>query len=345
MLVRAQGCRLAVIVAIALSVATVTPPTSAQVQYQVTVATVNNMNHVPQFVAVEKGIYVKHGVDVKLKVLNSGAEVVRTLQAGDAQLATVANTTLSSAWNAGVRLIAVAVVMGDATRVYYDDTFAITARKGSGVRRLHVEDLVGKRVGMVLGGTGEEYFRALLVRHAIPANRITFVNVPAPNHVSVMRGGDLDAQVTWEPYGTMILQQVPETYVVLRGGGYIGYDLYLMAPEDFIKKNADLVEKVVRGFAEAAWYVRHNQAESARIATRWIEGLDVKAASKALTYMNFDPRFSQNTFTAHVIVERDMLERGRIKQAVDLRLAINTTFIEKVMRENASFFEDLKSVR
>ncbi len=342
---RWHRCKTAVIVAIALSLTGLILPTAAQVPYTLTLATVNNMNHVPQFVAVEKGFYVKQGVDVKLKVLNSGAEVVRTLQAGDAQLATVANTTLSSAWNAGVRLIAIAVVMGDATRVYYDDTFAITARKGSGVRRLHVEDLVGKRVGMVLGGTGEEYFRAMLTRHNVPADRITFVNVPAPNHVSVMRGGDLDAEVTWEPYGTMILQQVPETYVVLRGGGYIGYNLYMMVPEDFIKKNPDLVEKVVHGFAEAAHYVRLNPVESARIATRWIEGLDVKAASKAITYMNFDPRFSQNTLTAHQIVERDMLERGRIKQAVDLRTAINSTYIEKLMRTNPQLFQDLKSVR
>ncbi len=342
---RGEGYTLAVILAIVLSVAWVGSPTSAQVPYQVTVATVNNMNHVPQFVAVEKGIYVKHGVDVKLKVFNSGAEVIRVLQAGDAQLATVANTTLSSAWNAGVRLVAVAVVMGDATRVYVDDTFAITARKGSGIRRLHIEDLAGKRVGMVLGGTGEEYFRTVLARNSIPADRITFVNVPAPNHVSVIRGGDLDAEVTWEPYGTMILQQVSDTYIVLRGGGYFPYDLYLMASEDFIRKNPDLMEKVVAGFSEAAWYVRRNQIESARIATRWIEGLDVKAASKAITYMNFDPRFSPNTLTAHVIAERVMLERGRIRQPVDLRSAINTTFLEKVMREAPQFFEDLKSVR
>ncbi len=336
----ASGLAIAVLIA-----AWVASPTSGQGPYQVTVATVNNMNHVPQFVAVEKGIYVKHGVDVKLKVFNSGAEVIRTLQAGDAQLATVANTTLSSAWNAGVRLVAVAVVMGDATRVYYDDTFAITARSGSGIRRLHVEDLAGKRVGMVLGGTGEEYFRTVLAKNNIPADRITFLNVPAPNHVSVIRSGDLDAEVTWEPYGTMILQQVPDTYVVLRGGGYFPYDLYMMASEDFIKKNTDLIERVVAGFAEAAWYVRRNQTESASIATRWIEGLDIKAASKAVTYMVFDPRFGPNTLTAHVIAERQMLERGRIRQAVDLRSAINTTFVEKVMREAPQFFRDLKPLR
>ncbi len=311
----------------------------------ITLATVNNMNHVPQFVAVEKGLYLKHGVDVKPKVLNSGAEITRALQAGGAQVAPQGNTTLSAAWNQGVRLIALAVVMGDATRVYYDDPIAIVTRSGSGIRRLHVEDLMGKRVGMVIGATPEEYFRSVLAKARIPADRINFVNVPAPNHVSVLRNGGVDAEVVWEPFGTMILQQIPDAYVVLRGGGYIGWALYLMAPEEFVKRNPSVVDGVVRGFVEAAWYVRQHPAEAAQIAVRWIEGLDETAAKKAITYMNFDPRFSANILKAHVLVEREMIERGRIKQPVDLTKAIDTSFLDRVMRESPQMFADLKPVR
>ena len=312
---------------------------------QITLATVNNMNHVPQFVAVEKGLYVKHGVDVKLRVFNAGAEVTRALQAGEAQAASIGNTTLSAAWNQGVRLIALAVVMGDATRVYYDDPIAILARSGSGIRRLHVEDLVGKRVGMVIGATTEEYFRAVLAKAKIPAERINFVNVPAPNHVSVLRNGGVDAEVVWEPYGTMILQQIPDTYVVLRGGGYIGWNLYLMAPEEFVKRNPSVADGVVRGFVEAAWFARQHPTEAAQIAVRWIEGLDETAAKKAITYMDYDPRFSANIIKAHVLVEREMIERGRIKQPADLSKAIDTSFLDRVMRDSPQMFADLKPVR
>ena len=283
-------------------------------------------------------------MDVKLRVLNSGAEATRALQAGEAQMATIGNTTLSAAWNAGIRLVAVVVVMGDATRVYYDDVFAITSRSGSGIRRLHAEDLVGRRVGMVLGGTGEEYFRALLAADKIPAERVTFVNVPPPNHVSVLREGGVDAEVTWEPYGTMILQQVPGAYVVLRGGGYLGYDLYMMGTEEFVRRNPAVVDGLVRGFVEAARYVRGHPVESAQIATRWIEGLDEASARKAITYMDFDPRFSANTLRAHALVERAMIDRGRIKQPVDLSKAIDTSFLDRAMKESPQMFVDLKPV-
>jgi len=320
-------------------------PALGQAPRQFTLATVNNMNHLPEFVGVEKGIFVKHGIDLKLKVLNSGAEVMRAFQGGDAQFITMSPTTMAAAYNAGVRVVAVVVVMGDSTRVYYDEVFAITGRPGSGIRRLHVEDLVGKRVGMVLGGTGEAYLRAALARQKIAPDRITFVNVPAPSHVSVLRNGGVDAEVTWEPYGTMILQQVPQSYVVLRGGGYIGYDLFVGTAEDFSKKNPDLMQQFVEGFAESEWYIRHHQAEAAQIATRWIEGLDEVSAKKAITYMNFDPRFSRNTLTAAELEQRALLAVGRIKRPVDFSQGLNMIFVEKAIRDAPQFFVDLKPVR
>ncbi len=320
-------------------------PAVGQAPRQFTLATVNNMNHLPEFVGVEKGIFVKHGIDLKLKVLNSGAEVMRAFQGGDAQFITMSPTTMAAAYNAGVRVVAVVVVMGDPTRVYYDEVFAITGRPGSGIRRLHVEDLVGKRVGMVLGGTGEAYLRAVLARQKIAPDRITFVNVPAPSHVSVLRNGGVDAEVTWEPYGTMILQQVPQSYVVLRGGGYIGYDLFVGTAEDFAKKNPDLMQQLVEGFAESEWYIRLHQAEAAQIATRWIEGLDEVSAKKAITYMNFDPRFSRNTLAAAELEQRALLAVGRIKQPVDFSQGLNMIFVEKAIRDAPQFFVDLKPVR
>jgi ABC-type nitrate/sulfonate/bicarbonate transport system substrate-binding protein len=198
---------------------------------------------------------------------------------------------------------------------------------------------------MVLGGTGEAYFRAVLNRLKIPADRITFVNVPAPNHVSVMRSGGVDAEATWEPYGTMILQQIPGAYVVLRGGGYLGYNLYVATSDEFLKKNPEIVQQLVDGVAESEWYVRHHPAEAAQIATRWIEGLDEAAARKAITYMNFDPRFSRNTLRAADLEQQNLLALGRIKQPVDFSQEINMTLVEKTVRATPQFFDDLKPVR
>ena len=40
----------------------------------------NNFGHLPMFVGVEKGLFKKHGVDVKLKVVNIGSQMVTAMQ-------------------------------------------------------------------------------------------------------------------------------------------------------------------------------------------------------------------------------------------------------------------------
>lgn len=321
------------------------PAATGQAPAQYTFATVNNMNHLPEFVGVEKGIFVKHGIDLKLKVLNSGAEAMRAFQAGDAQFETTSPTIIAAAFNNGIKLAAVVQIMGDPTRIYYDDMFAITAHEGSGIRPSHLEDLAGKRVGMVLAGNGEIYLRSALAKAKIPADRITFVNVPAPEHVAVMRSKAVDAEVTWEPYGTMIVQQVPKAYVVGRGGGVVGYQLWAGTSEEFLKKNPEVVQRVVDGFAEAEWYIRHHKREAAEIATRWIEGLDATSAEKAITFMNFDPRFSADSVKAADLEQRGLVEQGRIKQTVDFSQALARTFVDRARHDAPKMFADLRPAR
>src|SRR5256885_13895403 len=68
------------------AVVVIAPGARAQTPTTVTAAIGSNMNHVPSFVGVEKGIFLKHGVDVKLKILSTGQEMSKALQAGGAQL-------------------------------------------------------------------------------------------------------------------------------------------------------------------------------------------------------------------------------------------------------------------
>jgi len=46
--------------------------------------------HTPSFVGVEKGLFLKYGLDLKLKILGSGQEVVKALQAGELQFGAAA---------------------------------------------------------------------------------------------------------------------------------------------------------------------------------------------------------------------------------------------------------------
>ena len=47
----------------------------------------NNFGHLPMFVGVEKGLFKKHGIDLKLKVVNTGTDIVLTSYTEAAQRA------------------------------------------------------------------------------------------------------------------------------------------------------------------------------------------------------------------------------------------------------------------
>jgi sulfonate transport system substrate-binding protein len=312
---------------------------------QYTFATVSNMNHLPEFVGVEKGFFVKHGLDLKIKVLSTGSEVVRAFQSGEAQFIAQNPTTQAAAATNGIKLLAVCEIMGQPKQVYYDDMFTITARNGSGIRPGHLEDLAGKRVGLALASNEEEYLRAILAKANIPIEKVTMVNVPPPDHVSVMRQGGVDAESTWEPYGTMILDQVPGAYLVKRDGGYLGYSLWLGASVDYVSKNPDVMQKLVDAMAESEWYIRQHPKEAAEVATHWIEGLDAKSAEKALTYMNFDPRFGKNIIAAANLEQDYLIKNKRITGPVDFNATTTMTFVEHAMRQYPQYFKDLGPIK
>src|SRR2546427_7227740 len=57
----------------------------------------NNFGHLPMFVGVEKGFFKKHGVDVRLKVVNTGSDMVAAMQKGEVQAGDMSVTKIGRA--------------------------------------------------------------------------------------------------------------------------------------------------------------------------------------------------------------------------------------------------------
>ncbi len=155
-------------VLMALALAAGPGPAGQGAAFQVVAAIGSNMNHVPSFVGVERGIFLKHGVDVKLKVLSTGQEMSKAVQAGEAQFLGAAFSNFPLAVERGLKAKGFVGLMGDRTGKYDDEPIAIVTRKGTGVTK--VEDLVGKKVGTPIGGTGHEYLGVVLKKAGIPAD-------------------------------------------------------------------------------------------------------------------------------------------------------------------------------
>lgn len=310
-----------------------------------TMAVGNNMNHVVAFVGVEKGIFLKNGLDLKLKVVDTGVQMTKAMQAGESEFAGASITNTPLAREQGLPLVAVVGWMNDATTAQSDDPVSVVASQASGVGAGQFDKLAGKKVGLSIGGTGDEYLRHILKKKGVADSQVKFINVAPGDQVAALQNGSVDAIATWEPYGTWILQKVPGSVLVVRGGGYLGYVIMVSTTDDVVKKNPELVRRFVRGAAEAAQYVRQHRDESADISTRWIPGLPSDVARKAITYMPYDPRITKYTLQSYDDSVKILVDQKKLKTFVKASDSVSTTFIDALMKEQPSFFSDLKPVQ
>lgn len=138
----------------------------------------NNSGHLPMFVGVEKGLFKKHGVDLKLKVVNTGTDMVSAMTKREVQIGDMSVTTFLKARHSGSPFLVVGMIMNDATTAFADNPLAIVARKGSGIAR--VEHLKGRRVGLAKEQTSDEYLKMVLARHGMNYADVTIENIMAP---------------------------------------------------------------------------------------------------------------------------------------------------------------------
>ena len=329
-------------VALVMSLVGLALTATAQSPTPLAAAVGGNMNHVPSFVGVEKGIFLKHGIDLKLKVLATGQEMAKALQAGEVHIIGSAFSNYPVAVERGMAAKGVVGMMGDRTTRHSDDPVSVWTRKGSGLTK--VEDLAGRKVGTPIGGTADEYLTVLLKKKGVARDKVTFLNVPPGNIVSALQGGSVDAVAIWEPFGTLVETRIPDAVVLARGGGNVGYYINMAILTTLIDKQPEIVERYVVGVVEAAQYTRQHLDEAAEIATRWAPGLDAAVARKALRHMTFDPRITPHTVAAWEENVRILMEQKKLRSALPWQQGIELRFIDKVVRSHPQLFADLKPV-
>src|SRR3990170_2874611 len=72
----------------------------------------NNFNQVPWFVAIEKGFFLKHGLDMKHKMVQTGQEASKAMSAGEAQFGGAAFSNLPVALERGFQAVGVVGMLG-----------------------------------------------------------------------------------------------------------------------------------------------------------------------------------------------------------------------------------------
>jgi NitT/TauT family transport system substrate-binding protein len=155
---------------------------------------------VPLFVAKEEGYFKKHGLDVKLQA-GSGAIQVAGVIADSLQ---IGNPTIPQVLQAVDNGLDLQIVAGGNFMSATADEFAIVIRNGAAINA--PQDYVGKRVGVnTINAFLHVIFVEWLKKNGVDPKRVVFVEVPFPQANDVMRQGEIDADVSVQPFvGRMV---------------------------------------------------------------------------------------------------------------------------------------------
>ncbi|THA79528.1 transporter substrate-binding domain-containing protein [Streptomyces sp. A0642] len=141
----------------------------------------------------------------------------------------------------------------------------ILVREGSGIRS--VADLVGKKVAVNQGGTGEYLLLKALAKAGIPADEVTRVYLRPDQTAAVFNAGKVDAWAVWATYAVAEIGSGKAHF--LADGAAIGSDNYSLnaVRTEFAEQHPKVVAALYQYLHEASAKEKQNPAAYLNVFT------------------------------------------------------------------------------
>jgi len=224
----------------------------------------------PWWIAQEKGLFAKHGIDAKLVDFVQDTEVNAAFAAGEMDVANLATHTAIKLFANGVDLRV--VLLEDAST----EADAILA----GAAITDVASLKGKTVAYEEGATSD-----LLLNYALQQNGMTLQDIqaapmPAADAGSALIAKQVDAAVTYEPYIAAAKTQDPSVQVIYSAAADPGLISDVLAARGgFAQENPETMKALLQVWDEAVKFLADNPDEGRAIIAKAVESDPAELAS------------------------------------------------------------------
>lgn len=218
--------------------------------------------YAPYFAGLQKGFYAEEGIDLSInRGFGSGDTVKKTVGGG----ATFGEADISALMLARVREnLPVKCVM-----LEYDlAPHSIFVLESSGIRK--ITDLAGKRVATSPGNSHQIYFPLLAKLNGLDPTSVTWVNMDPAAWASLLLAGKIDATPVFATHEYWQDKQAVKMGKKIRVIPYAesGFQIYsycILAREDFIAANPNLVRRFLKATKRSFEWTRANMEEAAKL--------------------------------------------------------------------------------
>lgn len=207
----------------------------------------------PVQIAIDEGIFKKHGLDVTVTKATTGAAAVPSVMNGSVDIAYGNLTSTLQARSQGLPIVSIATSDGAAS-VAESDTNWVMVRSDSGIK--DVKDLAGKTIAVnALNGLVELITRETIDELGGDSKSVKLTEIPFPEMLGALEADRVDAVSLTEPFRTIGVQN-PENVALIPVGSIGGtrpgliVDSYFTS-ESFLSMNEEAVKRFRKAIYEA----------------------------------------------------------------------------------------------
>jgi NitT/TauT family transport system substrate-binding protein len=309
------------------------PPAPLDPPQKVKVAYVPIMKFATAYVAADRGLFKKYGLDVTLEKVKSGTEAIAFLTQGSVDVGGIAIvTSLWNSWNRGLDIRVIAP--GGLEPMKDSPTNLLLSKKAADAGVKTIADLKGKKIGAAGGpGSGGEYLVAKALERAhLTIRDVSLVNIGNPDIPAALAGGSVDAALAGPPFSEQAIKSGAATVLAtdltpgLMTVAFVGSG-------KFIKERPQVAMRFVAALTEAARLMQEDGYLSKENLDAYLKyTASTEAAIRKAKPAVYDP--NQNIPAKGLAdVERVHRENGRTDydKPIDLKKVIDDQFVDQAI--------------
>lgn len=212
------------------------------------------------WVAQQRGIYAKNGLDVTISQFNTGAEAIPAAQGGAIDVLLSIPGVGMIAMERGLDIVP--IFQDEVAHDAPPDSASVQVLEASPIKTL--ADLRGKKIGV--GGLSTQNtiaVKMLLDKAGVDPGSVQFSEVPFPAMMNALKAGHVDAVVPVDPFTTQLRHS---------GGRVVSWNYVEAIPEQplgvwfakgsFLKANPQTIDLFIKSMKESIDYLHADESRA-----------------------------------------------------------------------------------